>query len=131
MAIKRRNKLHVGIESSSMSDIMFFLLLFFLIISTLANPNVIKIPLPKADQTDRTPKAHLTLSVTSDLHFFLDKDEVKKEGLEAELLKRTGELNDNTVVIRPAKDLDVQVLIDLLQMGLKHQIKFVIATQVG
>lgn len=131
MAIKRKSKFHAGIESSSMSDIMFFLLLFFLIISTLANPNVIQVPLPDANQTDNTAKQHLTLTVTSDKKYYLDKEEVDPAELEMRLLQATKERGDETVVLRPAYDLNVQELIDLLQLGLKNQIKFVIATKAG
>ncbi len=131
MAIKRKKRFHAGVESSSMSDIMFFLLLFFLIISTLANPNVIKVPLPDAKETDKKVGSHLTLTVTSDKKYFLDKDEVAPQDLEVRLLQETKLRKDETVVIRPAYDLDVQELIDLLQLGLKHQLKFVIATKAG
>lgn len=132
MAIKRKKRFHAGVESSSMSDIMFFLLLFFLIISTLANPNVIQVPLPDANNTDQTPKQLLTLTVTSDKKYYIDKDEVAPENLEATLLQRVKEFGgENTVVLRPASDLDVQELIDLLQLGLKNRIKFVIATKAG
>lgn len=131
MAIKRKRRFHAGVESSSMSDIMFFLLLFFLIISTLANPNVIKVPLPDANQTDNTVGSHLTLTVTSDKKYYLDKDEVAPQDLEVRLLQETKLRKDETVVLRPAYDLDVQELIDLLQLGLKHQLKFVIATKAG
>ncbi|HRP53245.1 MAG TPA: biopolymer transporter ExbD [Fluviicola sp.] len=131
MAIKRNKRFHAGVEASSMSDIMFFLLLFFLIISTLANPNIIQVPLPDANQTDNTAKQHLTLTVTSDKKYYLDKDEVSKEELEMKLLQETKLRKDETVVLRPAYDLNVQELIDLLQMGLKNQLKFVIATKAG
>lgn len=133
MAIKRKKRFHAGVETSSMSDIMFFLLLFFLIISTLANPNVIKVPLPEAKNTDNTPKQYLTLSVTKEKQYFLDKEEVAPDMLEKRLLEALSERGDTTktVVIRPAKDLEVQTLIDVLQMGLKNQLKFVIATKAG
>ncbi|WP_343636055.1 biopolymer transporter ExbD [Fluviicola sp.] len=131
MAIKRKKRFHAGVESSSMSDIMFFLLLFFLIISTLANPNVIKVPLPDAKETDTKVGSHLTLTVTSDKKYYLDKDEVAPQDLEVRLLQETKLRKDETVVLRPAYDLDVQELIDLLQLGLKHQLKFVIATKAG
>jgi biopolymer transport protein ExbD len=131
MAIKRKKRFHAGVESSSMSDIMFFLLLFFLIISTLANPNVIKVPLPDAKETDTREGSHLTLTVTSDKHYYLDKEEVTPENLEIRLLEETKLRKDETVVLRPAYDLDVQELIDLLQLGLKHRLKFVIATKAG
>ncbi len=131
MALKRKRRFHAGVESSSMSDIMFFLLLFFLIISTLANPNVIKVPLPDAKETDTKVGSHLTLTVTSDKKYYLDKDEVAPQDLEVRLLQETKLRKDETVVLRPAYDLDVQELIDLLQLGLKHQLKFVIATKAG
>lgn len=131
MKIKRKRRFHAGVESSSMSDIMFFLLLFFLIISTLANPNVIRVPLPDANQTDKTAGQHLTLTVTSEKKYYLDKEEVTLENLEARLINETKIRKDETVVVRPAYDLDVQVLIDLLQMGLKNQLKLVIATKAG
>jgi biopolymer transport protein ExbD len=114
-----------------MSDIMFFLFLFFLIISTMANPNVIKVPLPEAKTTTNTPENHLTVTIDSEKRYYIDKDQVDIERLEGEIVRRTQELGDDMVVIRPAKDVEVQLLIDLLQMGLKNNLKFVIATKAG
>ncbi|RZJ29034.1 MAG: biopolymer transporter ExbD [Flavobacterium sp.] len=129
MAIKRRNRrFHAEIPTSSMSDIMFFLFLFFLIISTLANPNVIKLTLPKADSNDTTNKEHLSLSVTEDKQYFLNKEPVAFESLEQMLMEKTSASNDKTVVIRIPADLKVQDLVDLMQMGVKLKLNFVIAT---
>lgn len=111
-----------------MSDIMFFLFLFFLIISTLANPNVIKLTLPKADSTETTKKDHLSLSVTNDKRYFLNKDEIDFASLEQELAARTTAAGDNVVVIRIPADLQVQDLVDLMQIGVKLKLNFVIAT---
>ena len=52
--VKRNKRFHAEVATSSLSDIMFFLLLFFLIISTLANPNVIKMTLPKSKTNEKT-----------------------------------------------------------------------------
>lgn len=131
MAIQRRKKSVPHVESSSMSDIMFFLFLFFLIISTMANPNVIKVPLPEAETTTNTPENHLTVTIDSEKRYYIDKDQVDIERLEGEIVRRTQEMGDDMVVIRPAKDVEVQLLIDLLQMGLKNNLKFVIATKAG
>ncbi len=131
MSIRKKNRFQAGMETSSMSDIMFFLLLFFLIISTLANPNVIKVPLPSANQTDQTAGQHLTLTVTSDKLYYLDQEQVPLENLETRLLEETKLRKDNIVVLRPANDLKVQDLVDLLQMGLKNQLKILISTKQG
>ncbi|HLA54612.1 MAG TPA: biopolymer transporter ExbD [Flavobacterium sp.] len=128
MAIKRNKRFHPEIPTSSLSDIMFFLFLFFLIISTLANPNVIKLTLPKAQSNETTNKDHLSLSVTEDKIYYLDKQPVAFDALEQALLEKTTASNDKTVVIRIPADLKVQDLVDLMQMGVKLRLNFVIAT---
>lgn len=128
MAIKRNKRFHPEIPTSSLSDIMFFLFLFFLIISTLANPNVIKLTLPKAQSNETTNKDHISISVTEDKQYYINKEPVAFEQLEEELLRRTNASNDKVVVVRVASDNKVQDLVDLMQIGVKLKLNFVIAT---
>ncbi|MBQ0117224.1 MAG: biopolymer transporter ExbD [Flavobacterium sp.] len=128
MAIKRNKRFHAEVATSALSDIMFFLLLFFLIISTLANPNVIKMTLPKAQNNEKTNKQLITLSVTEEKRFFLDKNEVSFSELETSLLAQIGDNKEQTVVVRIPFNLQVQDLVDVLQIGVKNNLKFVIAT---
>lgn len=128
MAIKRNKRFHAEIPTSSLSDIMFFLFLFFLIISTLANPNVIKLTLPKASTNETTNKDHISLSVTEDKLYYIDKQEVSFDQLEQTLAEKTSGTNDKTVVVRVPADNKVQDLVDLMQMGVKLKLNFVIAT---
>jgi biopolymer transport protein ExbD len=130
MAIRRSKRFEIEIARDALSDIMFFLLLFFLIISTLANPNVIKMDLPKADAPEKTSQKHLTLSVTKDEGYFIDMEPVAFENIESELMKKTTELGNNTVIVRIARDMEVQKLIDVLQIGTKNDLKFVIAADI-
>jgi biopolymer transport protein ExbD len=129
MAIKRNKRFHMEVATGALSDIMFFLLLFFLIISTLANPNVIKVPLPESKTTSKTNKQHLTLTVTEEKKYYLDKDEVAFDQLEAALIQKTQELKDNTVVLRIPYDAPVQELVDLLRIGMDNNLKVIIATK--
>jgi biopolymer transport protein ExbD len=126
--VKRNKRFHAEVATSSLSDIMFFLLLFFLIISTLANPNVIKMTLPKSKNNEKTNKQLISLSVTEDKRFYLDKKEVAFNDLEASLLAQMGDAKDQTVVVRIPFNLQVQDLVDVLQIGVKNKLKFVIAT---
>jgi biopolymer transport protein ExbD len=128
MAIRRNKRFHAEVATSSLSDIMFFLLLFFLIISTLANPNVIRMTLPKSKTNEKTNKQLITLSVTEEKQFFVDKEEVPFEKLEASLLAKMDPAKDQTVVIRIPFNMQVQDLVDVLQIGVKNKLKFVIAT---
>jgi len=128
MAIKRNKRFHAEVATSSLSDIMFFLLLFFLIISTLANPNVIRMTLPKSKTNEKTNKQLITLSVTEDKRFFIDKEEVDFGQLEDKLLSKMDPEKQQTVVIRIPATMQVQDLVDVLQIGVKNKLKFVIAT---
>lgn len=131
MAIKRNKRFHAEVATSSLSDIMFFLLLFFLIISTLANPNVIRMTLPKSKTNEKTNKQLITLSVTEEKKYFLDKLEVPLPQLETRLLALMDPSKSQTVVIRIPATMQVQDLVDVLQIGVKNKLKFVIATSPG
>lgn len=131
MAIKRNKRFHAEVATSSLSDIMFFLLLFFLIISTLANPNVIRMTLPKSQTNEKTNKQLITLSVTEDKRFYVDKEEVDFGQLEDRLLSKMDPDKQQTVVIRIPASMQVQDLVDVLQIGVKNKLKFVIATSPG
>lgn len=128
MAIKRNKRFHAEVATSSLSDIMFFLLLFFLIISTLANPNVIRMTLPKSKTNEKTNKQLITLSVTEEKRYFIDKEVVLLEQLETRLLELMDPEKQQTVIIRIPATLQVQDLVDVLQIGVKNKLKFVIAT---
>ena len=128
MAIKRNKRFHVEVATSSLSDIMFFLLLFFLIISTLANPNVIRMTLPKSKTNEKTNKQLITLSVTEEKRYFIDKEEVLLDQLESRLLELMDHEKQQTVIIRIPATMQVQDLVDILQIGVKNKLKFVIAT---
>jgi biopolymer transport protein ExbD len=128
MAIKRNKRFHAEVATSSLSDIMFFLLLFFLIISTLANPNVIKLLLPKAENNEKTNKQLITITVSDDKKYFIDKEEVPFSELEKQIMTRVGKANETTVVVRVSAESQVQELVDVLQIGVKNHLKFVLAT---
>ncbi|AWH85369.1 biopolymer transporter ExbD [Flavobacterium album] len=131
MRVRRNKRFHAEIAASALSDIMFFLLLFFLIISTLANPNVIKLMLPKARTTATTDKAHTSVSVLvmedETKQYFIDKVPVTYEELESKLAEQVQKTGDNTVIVRFPYNCLAQDMVDLLQVGERLKLKFVIA----
>lgn len=128
MKIRRKSRFAPEVFTHSLNDIMFFLLLFFLIISTMANPNVIKLLLPKAGSSQQVYKKQITLSVDADKNYFIDKDPVPYEQLEAQLQGIFANVEEPTVVLRVDKNLAVQDLVDVLELGAKQNIKMVMAT---
>ena len=128
MKLRRKPKFAAEVATSSLNDIMFFLLLFFLIISTVANPNVIKLLLPKASSTQQLSKKQVTLSVDSNKQYFIDKQPVDATNLENELKSVMAGIQEPTVVVRFDKTLTVQDLVSVLETGAKLNIKMVMAT---
>lgn len=129
MKIKRRHQFAAEVATSSMNDIMFFLLLFFLIISTIANPNVIKVLLPKSSETQSLNKKTILLTVTKSKEFYINNKAVPQSQLEQELLKATKGLDQPTIVLHIPRDLEIQDLVDVLKIGVKNKIKVVLATE--
>jgi biopolymer transport protein ExbD len=88
--------------------------------------------LPKAEQNDKQGKQMLSISVTQDeakmKHYFIDKDEVPFEELETKILSNLSGSKDQSIVVRIPFDLQVQDLIDVLQIAVRNNLKFVIAT---
>jgi biopolymer transport protein ExbD len=129
MKLRRNKKFHAEVATASLNDIMFFLMLFFLIVSTVANPNVIKIMLPKSQANQTLSKQPVTLTVTEDKHYYINQQEVPFEQLEQKILAEVAGLAEATVVIRLPHNLQIQDLIDVMQIGAKHKIKMVLATE--
>jgi biopolymer transport protein ExbD len=128
MKLKRRNEFRAEVATSSLNDIMFFLLLFFLIISTVTNPNVIKVLLPKSKSGQTLNKQNISLTVTEDKHYYINQHEVPFARLEQELLKACIGITEPTIVIHLPRNLSVQDLVDVMQIGAKHKVKMVLAT---
>ena len=129
MNLRRRTRLTSEVNTSSLNDIMFFLLLFFLITSTLVSPNVMKLLLPKADSGKAMSKQNITVSVNSDLEYYIDNKPIAVTDLEPTLLQRISGMPEPTVILKVDKTVQIQSLIDLLDIGNRNKIKMVLATE--
>jgi biopolymer transport protein ExbD len=128
MNLRRRHRVQPEVATASLNDIMFFLMLFFLICSTLVNPNVIKLLLPKASTNKTLNKQPLTISVTADLHYYINNKEIPHENLQQELAAAIAGTTEPTAVLRVDKGVTVQELVTLLDVGNKLKIKMILAT---
>jgi biopolymer transport protein ExbD len=129
MKIKRSHDFKAEVATASLNDIMFFLLLFFLIVATFANPNVIKLMLPKASSNQTVSKKQITLSVTIDKRYYLDDVLVAPADLELALTNKKKQINDLTIVLRADNHLSIQDLVDVLQVGKRVDVKMMLATE--
>lgn len=129
MNLRRNQKYTAEVYTGSLNDIMFFLLLFFLILSTLANPSVVKLLLPKSKTSASVSKPQIYLSVTADKIYYIGKNAVPLDQLENELKKATQNMAEPLIVLRFDNSLTVQDLVDVLQMGSNLKVKMVLGTQ--
>jgi biopolymer transport protein ExbD len=136
MKIKRENKFSAHVESSPMNDIMFFLLLFFLIVSTLVNPSVVKITLPNSKKVQEMNKQEITILVTAptkpglhDEKYYLNNQQIDLDALEPALKSKIAGLTDPTAVLKLDKSLTIEDLVNVLTIGADLKIKMVLATE--
>jgi biopolymer transport protein ExbD len=129
MKLRRKNKLIAEVATSSMNDIMFFLMLFFLIMSTLLNPNVIKLTLPNSKHSQAIHKKEISLSITKDLQYFLENKPVVFDQLETEIQRSVANEQEATVILRCDNGLTIQDLVNVLEIGNKLKIKMILATR--
>jgi len=126
---KKHRGASAEVHTSAMNDIMFFLLLFFLIASTVTNPNVIKLLLPKSSSGKSVSKKTIDVSVTKDLKYYVNSKEVQIADLSNILIgykKQTAEL---TILLFVDKTVAIQNVVEIMDIAQKQNIKLVLATE--
>lgn len=133
MKIQRKKSRAAEVYTASLNDIMFFLLLFFLIISTLVTPAAIKVLLPNASSSEQVvTKKNINLSVTADLRYYIDNQEISKEEIEPALAARMANKKENeelNVLLQADRNLSLQDVVDVIDIGNKVKIRMVLFTQ--
>jgi biopolymer transport protein ExbD len=128
MQLRRKNKATSEVSTSSLNDIMFFLLLFFLIASTMANPNVVKLLLPKAKGQPIINKKPVNISVNANKEYFINKEKIPQDQMEARLKQAIQGAPDPSAIVHIDRNLKVQDLVDLLEIGTRLNMKMVLAS---
>lgn len=126
---KRKRGVSAEVHTSAMNDIMFFLLLFFLIASTVTNPNVIKLLLPKSSSGKSVSKKTIVVSVTKDLKYYVDRKETSIADLPNKLASYKTLATDLTIVLYVDKTVAIQDVVQIMDISQKLNIKLVLATE--
>ena len=129
MNLRRKKKITAEVATASMNDIMFFLMLFFLIMSTLLNPNVVKLTLPSSKHNQALRQKEVTISVTKDMQYYVNNAPVTFAMLEPLLASELSKSKDLTVILRCDSGLTIQDLVTVLEIGNKLKVKMVLATK--
>jgi biopolymer transport protein ExbD len=128
MGLRKKHR-DAEVSTDSLNDIMFFLLLFFLILSTMVSPNSIKVNLPKASSTPTIENSKpIHFAVTKDKKYFVNNVEISAANIEAEISKWASKQAEPTVLMHLDKDLTIQEEIDIMTICYKLKCKTVLAT---
>ncbi len=129
MNLRKRKRGAVEVHTSALNDIMFFLLLFFLLASAVVNPNVVKLFLPRSSSGQAVPQKTINLSITKDLEYFVEKEQVPFEQLEQKLLPYQQANPDLTVILYADRTIAIENVVNLTDIANKLKIKLVLATE--
>ena len=128
MNIKGRNKVDPSFSMSSMTDIVFLLLIFFMLSSTLVTVSAIDVVLPKAGGKTEN-KSSVAVTITNGSQFYIDKRKVNASQLENELLNRVGADRKRTVVIRGDQNVPYKNVMKVIDIANKNKLKMILAVK--
>lgn len=128
MNLRGRNKIDPTFNMSSMTDIVFLLLIFFMLTSTLVTVSAIDVLLPKAGgKTENNTSVAVT--ITSKSVFYIDKTKVSSARLEQTLLKKVGVDKKKTIVIRGDQNVPYKNVMKVIDIANKNKLKMILAVK--
>ncbi|WP_296635794.1 biopolymer transporter ExbD [Polaribacter sp.] len=128
MNLRGRNKVDPSFNMSSMTDIVFLLLIFFMLTSTLVTVSAIDVLLPKAGGKTEN-NTSVAVSITNTSQFYIDKTKVSSSNLENELLKKVGSDKKKTVIIRGDKNVPYKNVMQVIDIANKNKLKMILAVK--
>lgn len=128
MAIRSKNRVSTNFNMSSMTDIVFLLLVFFIIASTLISPNALEVLLPKATSNPTPQPQTVNVSITEDLKYFVNKNEVSKEEIESYLLAEVEGEEEPGIILRAEKSVPIENVVVIMDIANRNKLKLVLAT---
>ena len=127
MALKSRNKVSPDFNMSSMTDIVFLLLIFFMLTSTLVSPNALKLLLPNS-KAKTLEKQTVSVSITKEIDFFVNERKVSENNLEQELKLLLENKQEAAIILHTDKTVDIQFVVKVMDIAYRNKYKIVLAT---
>src|SRR5690606_36481837 len=116
--------------TTALNDIMFFLMLFFLLASAVANPQVVKLLLPRSSSGEQSlAKKTITVTITQDLKYFIEKQEVPVDNLLPALQAYQQPGQEITVMLYVDRSVSIKDVIAVMDVANQLRLKMVLATE--
>ncbi|MCQ0112921.1 biopolymer transport protein ExbD [Zhouia amylolytica] len=126
MKLKGRNKISPEFSMSSMTDIVFLLLVFFMLTSNA--PNALDLLLPKA-KGKSTNTQNVAVSINRNLEFFVDSEKVNPEFLETELKRKLKNVDKPTIILRAEESVPIENAVNVMDIANRNSYKVILAVR--
>lgn len=118
MELRDKRHRHAQVETGALSDILFFLLIFFLITSTMANPNVIKLMRPKSSSVAKDPKKPTAIvSINAEHQVFVNRTPTTMDALQGELEKEIIGKEDPAILLNVANEVTAEEIVKVMEIA--------------
>ena len=128
MNLRGRNKISPEFSMSSMTDIVFLLLIFFMLTSPAITPEALDLVLPKA-KGKTTTKQNVAVSITKDLQVYINKERVSNSALEQRLKAELAGVEDPTIILRAEEGVPIERAVDVMDIANRNKYKIVLAVK--
>lgn len=133
MPIKRSNKVSAEFSASSMSDIIFLLLIFFMLTSTVVSTNALNLKLPSSSSQAPAPAEFIAISIKTTGEVYVQSKPTTQEGLEeaikAEVRRFADGGKEATVVLNAEEDVPVKDIVKTMAVAEALKLKMILATE--
>ena len=127
MAVRSRNKVTPNFNMSSMTDIVFLLLIFFMLTSTLVSPNALKLLLPNS-KSKTLEKQTISISIDKNINFYIDENQVDINELETRLINILSSELEPAIILHSDKSVEIEHVVKIMDIAYRNNYKIVLAT---
>ena len=128
MNLRGRNKVNPNFNMSSMTDIVFLLLIFFMLTSTLVSPNALKLLLPSS-KAKTLEKQTISISINKDIHFYINENRVDENNLEQEIGNLVTGTEEPAIILHADKSVAIEHVVKVMDIAYRNKYKIVLATK--
>jgi len=126
MKFRSRNRVTPEFNMSSMTDIVFLLLIFFMLTSTMVTQNALDLNLPKAKGKTENTK-NVSVNINKELEYFIDADPITEVNLEARLIELLADDKDKAIVLRAEQGVPIEKAVAVMDIAYRNKFKIVLA----
>jgi biopolymer transport protein ExbD len=128
MGLRTRNKVDPTFNMSSMTDIVFLLLIFFMLTSTLVTTNALDLVLPSS-KAKSVKKQSVSVSIDKGLNHYIDTDKIDARSMESVLRQRLANAEEKVIVLRVEQGVPIEYAVEVMDIAYQNQYKIVLATK--